>query len=268
MAARLALILSLLAAPLFAGGFDHSLLDKVLRERVSDNGEVDYAGLAADRIDLDAYLERLGAVSPDSEPAAFPDEADRLAYWINAYNALTLQGVLDNYPLGSIRNVPKFFDKKVYSVGGRLLSLDDVEHRILRKRFAEPRIHFAIVCASVSCPALWNRAYRGDQLDGQLAARARRFVNDPRNLVVDVVAGRASLSKIFDWFQGDFVQAVSGVKGPKALLSFALRYAEPALKTDLERLLSAPRAPMVRYFDYDWGLNARPGASGGAAPQR
>lgn len=256
-----ALCLLLWTPLLTAEPFDHAVWDTVLQARVNELGEVDYKALQASPQELNRYLELLAASSPDSAPDRFPGRDHEVAYWINAYNAFTIQGALDHYPLESIRKVNKFFNKRVYVAGRTEVSLDDIEHEILRGKYKEPRIHFAIVCASVSCPALWNRAVTGENLDKQLDALARTFVNQRRNLDVDVDRNEATLSKIFDWFQGDF-ELATGVKGPAAVLSFVRPYADSGLAKSLAEL----KSPKVRYFPYDWSLN-RPG-SRKASPNR
>jgi hypothetical protein len=230
--------------------FDHSEWNAILRTRVNDIGEVDYAGLKASPEPLKRYIAALAAASPDSAPKQFPERSHALAYWINAYNAFTIQGALDSYPLESIRKVDKFFGKRAHRAGGQDLSLDDIEHEILRGKYREPRIHFAIVCASVSCPALWDRAFDGEKLDKQLDARAREFVNQRRNLDADVDRKTITLSKIFDWFEEDF-EAATGLKGPTAVLAFVRPYAAEPLLDALSRLTAA----RTRYFPYDWRLN-------------
>lgn len=234
---RVLVALLALAAPAVA--FDHADWDAVLRVRVNDLGEFDYSGLAQDRMRFDRYLKRLAATSPDSDPAAFPTDEERIAYWINAYNALTVEGVLRAYPVRSVRKLDKFFKQPAYELGRRTVSLDDVEHEILRKRFSEPRIHFALVCASVSCPRLAPFAFTGAKLDDQLDSRARLFVSERRNVLVD--SGAVTLSKIFDWFSGDFKPA-GGVP------AFITAHGGPNLA-----------GKRLRYRSYDWSLN-RPGS--------
>lgn len=170
---------------------------------------------------------------------------DQLAYWINAYNAYTIQLIIRNYPLKSIKDIGSKikipfvntpWDIKFIRIGNKTYDLNNIEHDILRKKFNEPRIHFAIVCASVSCPKLLNEAYVGTRLNDQLAAQAREFINDPtRN---KITPGKAELSPIFSWFKGDFTK-----KG--SLQDFINQYATTKItaKTSLSNL------------DYNWNLN-------------
>lgn len=218
-----------------ADGFQHADWQAVVSARVNGIGEVDYAALRAERTHLDRYLEAVAARSPENAPESFPDEASRIAYWINVYNALTVDGVLRDDPFPGVRKVDRFFERRIHTVGGRKMSLDDIEHKTLRTRFAEPRIHFALVCASVSCPRLAPFAFDPERLDEQLEARARLFVSEPRN--VSVSGSTVRLSKIFDWFARDF--------RPSGGVAAFLR----ARRSDI------PADPELRYFDYDWSLN-------------
>jgi hypothetical protein len=176
----------------------------------------------------------------------------KLAYWINVYNAFTVRLVVDHYPLRSIRSIgvlPGSAFRKSFipmkSLRGRKLSLDDVEHEILRREFDEPRIHFAIVCASLSCPVLRGEAYRARELDSQLDHAAREFVRDPRRNRFDAGAGIFHASAIFKWFREDFER---GGSLRSFLSSYTDRAAAAALRNGDAR---------IEYLDYDWSLNAR-----------
>jgi hypothetical protein len=245
------------ALPSLAAGFDHSVWDRVLKARVSEWGEVDYAALQANPADLEAYVGMLGEASPESHPDRFTSRDSRLAYWLNAYNAFTVAGVVKGYPVKSIRDLGMlwgFLRKKAYVAGGQRLSLNHIEHKILRKRFTDARIHFAIVCASVSCPRLAREAFVPERVDEQLEALARRFINEPRHVTIDPEANRLTLNKIFDWFEEDFEAAVSA-GGPPKIVAYLVRYSDPERRKQLEGL----RKPKIKYHRYDWGLNA-PGA--------
>jgi hypothetical protein len=152
--------------------FRHDLLDSVLTRRVDEAGGVDYAGLALQRDGLDRYVTALASCSPRSCPDRFPTRGDRLAYWINAYNAFVLRGVLDALPIVSVADVEGsldgFFRQQRFVAGGDSLSLDDIENRIIRPTFRDPRIHFAVNCGAASCPALDRRAYRAADLEAHL----------------------------------------------------------------------------------------------------
>jgi hypothetical protein len=243
------------AGTAFAGetGLDreHAAWTHLLRRYVS-RGLVDYAALKRDgRPSLDAYLHSLESVER-SELEAWP-RGDQIAFWINAYNAYTVKLVLDHYPLRSIRSIGflpgSAFKRKFIPldrVAGGELSLDDIEHRILRPRFRDPRIHFAIVCASRSCPILRDEAYRGRDLDAQLDDAARSFLSDPARNRYDPASRTLHLSSIFKWFRGDF-EAAAGT-----LSAFVARHAD-------ESTAEALRHGGVRleFLDYDWSLNER-----------
>lgn len=241
-----------LARPLAAGEPDHSLWDRVLQKHVNAIGEVDYAALKSDRAKLDAYLGQLAAVSPDSDPERFAGRDEQLAYWINAYNALTVGAVVDLYPIASVRKADDFFGRRSHRAGGRLLSLRDIEHKILRERLDEPRIHFVIVCASVSCPMLERRAFFAGDLEQRLEVASRRFLNEKRNVTVDLARKRLTLNKILDWYADDFhPESPDG-----SVRGYIVRYADEPLRESLIAL--GPKAK-PRHHDYDWSLNS-PGA--------
>lgn len=208
---------------------------------------VDYAGLKADkagRAALGAYIESLEAV----DPAALPRD-EQFAFWVNLYNALTVRVVVDRYPVASIRDIsisPGLFargpwGRKLVRVAGRDLSLDDIEHVILRPEFGDPRVHYAVNCASWSCPDLALEPYEGATLDAQLDAAARRYVNSPRG--ADFRGTRLTASSIFSWYKKDF----GGTEA--ALLAHLRKYAEPELAAALAK------ATRVSSYEYDWALN-------------
>ncbi len=246
----------LMSTSLSAATFDHSAWDRVLKSYVNHIGEVDYAGLKANPKDLDDYIQMLAESSPVNRPALFPTKAHALAYWMNAYNAFVMRGVVDNYPTRSVRDLGKlygFFRRQDYTAGGVKISLLHLENDILRKQFQEPRIHFGIVCASISCPRLSRNAFTADNLEEQLDRLARQFVNERRNVTVDAGSNEVTLSAIFRWYAKDFEQGPDGQK--ITLLDFVRRYAnEKNLK-----LLDGLKAPKIKYYDYNWSIN-EPGA--------
>ncbi len=231
------------AAP---GGFDHSPWDALLKRHVNAIGEVDYAALKANRAPLDAYVASLSADSPDSRTVLFPDRAAELAYWLNAYNALTIRGVVDAYPTRSVLNLGArfgFFSRKDYTLGGLKLSLQDLENDIIRKRYGDARIHFAIVCASVSCPRLEREAFVGARLEEQLDRVTRGAMLENRTVAIDVKTKTVFLTALFKWYRADF-------GGPA--LDYVRRYSTPARAASLDLIGKKPR---VRFFDYDWSIN-------------
>lgn len=228
---------------------DHGDWTTILRAYThpSDDGVVrfDYAGLAAtDRAALDGYITSLTDV-----PVSSLNRDEQLAYWINLYNALTVQLVLDHFPVRSILKIdisPGLFaigpwGKKLVSIEGEEVSLDDIEHRILRPIWRDPRIHYAVNCASIGCPNLVDTAYTADRMDASLEANAIAYVNHPRG--VDLRGGTLTVSSIYDWFQEDFGGSETGV------LAHLRKYARPELLRDLRLLFE------IDSYDYDWSLN-------------
>lgn len=232
-----------------AAGFDLALWDALLAAHtrpVSDAAgvRVDYRGLARDPR-WPALLAGLAAA--EAPPAAA--RAEQLAFWINAYNALAIDVVLKAYPVASIRDAGSLlrpvWDRPAGSVGGRTVSLGEIEHRVLRP-LGEPRIHAAIVCASISCPSLRREAFRAERLDAQLEDALRGFLADPRKGSRLEPDGRVlTLSPIFEWFAEDFDPA-GGVRA----------YLAPRLPAASARALAERGDALgLRYFDYDWELN-------------
>lgn len=231
---------------------DHSVWDRLLKAHIKTAPDglnrVDYARFKADGLaDLKAYVKRLEAT--DVSRLA---KAEQFAFWANLYNAKTIEIVLERYPVKSIRDislgggiVATFtggpWKAKVMRVGGHALSLDDVEHEILRKVFKDPRVHYAVNCASVGCPNLLAEAFTGAALERQLEAGAKAYVNHPRGIRVD--GGRVYASSIFDWFKVDFGGSAASV------LEHVRRYARPELRQQLEGLTT------IYEYGYDWSLN-------------
>lgn len=223
-----------------------ALLTRYVREGVVDYAGLKRSGLAA----LDDYLGSLQSVCPGHYDRWTREQ--QLAFWINAYNAYTVKLILEHYPLKSIRSIgllpgAAFRERFIplEALRGKVLSLNDLEHEILRKDFSEPRIHFAIVCASRSCPELRSEAYRAKILDAQLTQAARRFIADPSKNRFDAGARTLKLSSIFDWFREDFERSF------KTLPAFIANYSEPALAA----ALASGQQPRLEFLDYDWSLN-------------
>ncbi len=221
---------------------DHSAFDELLHRYVHDS-RVDYRGLAAERPQLIGYLDSLGGID-----AVGLERDDRMALFINAYNAATLLLIVehDSPALASIKDIPssKRWKDRRWRVAGATYSLDDLEHKVLRPEFGDPRVHTAINCASVGCPDLRAEAFVGTRLSAQLDDQAARFVNDPRH--VQVKGKTLHVSSIFKWFAEDFRTDGGSVHG------FILRYADNELRRQMEAL--GPR-PKIKYLDYDWSLN-------------
>jgi hypothetical protein len=239
---------------------DHTPFTRVLRTFVDEKGDVDYAGLRA-RADslLDPYLQQLAT----TDPAALGRDA-RLAFWINAYNAYTLKLIADHYPVENIWAVtpgpaaPKDenspFDLAVGRVADTTRTLNEIEHQIIRPRFDEPRIHFALVCAAKSCPLLRREAYTGPRLEAQLEEQTRTFFHEDKNRI-PAGADRIALSRILKWYGEDFGDSTDDLQ----------RFIAPYFDgTVADRLEAA--AYEVTFLDYDWTLNdqGRASASTGA----
>jgi len=237
--------------------FPHKDLDDTLKEYVDKEGLVDYAGLKQDRGGLDRYAALLAKYSPGSHPDLFPTDRDKLAYWINAYNALTMTGVLAHYPVGSVTHIRPafgFFRVIKFIVGGEVMSLDNIEHGIVRPVFQEPRVHFALNCASMSCPKLPTHAFPGARLSAELDRECRSFIAEERNVRVDPAQGKVALSMIFKWYEGDFLGWLKREKGMQkpSILDYVKVYAEKDKSAALER-----PGLRITYTPYDWRLNDR-----------
>jgi len=249
-------------------GFDqnHTAFDVLLKRYVHD-GRVDYKGFKASEGELDLYLKQLADVKPEQLSAWSDDE--KLAFWINAYNAFTIKAILDNYPIrggvlsiypsNSIRQIDGVWDKLEFEAAGKPVTLNQIEHGILRKEFKEPRIHFAIVCASVGCPLLKNESFKADEIRKQLDERARAFVNDPDKVMLKPGKDEVALSRIFKWFGGDFVPKFGNTgdfkrNNPKerAALNFVKAHLLDGAEFDK---FPKTRRIRVTYLPYDWSLN-------------
>ena len=218
----------------------HEKWDQLLKKHVEVNGDVDYSGFKKDEALLDEYLVELSANHPNDKNWSEPE---RLAYWINAYNAFTIKLVIDHYPVASIKDIKKgipmvnsVWDIKFIEIEGQEYDLNNIEHSILRKEHEEPRIHFAVNCASISCPVLLNEAYTADKLEDQLDRQTRAFLADPvRNKVAE---DELQLSKIFSWFTKDFTR-------DGTVQEFVDKYSD----------VNVSSKARISYLDYNWGIN-------------
>lgn len=222
---------------------DHSVLDNLLRRHVRD-GWVDYAGLKLKEAGLAAYLKTLSDIKPTEH-----GRNELLAMYINAYNAATLKLILENYPgLESIKDLPeeKRWKAKRWLIAGQKLSLDELEHQVLRARFREPRIHFAINCASIGCPPLRSEAYVAGRLDEQLRAQAEYVHRNERWLRLDPDGNKVYLTPLYDWFKSDF-QATG-----HSVLEYASQFSP-----ELRKLLQRQSVTEIDYLPWDWDLNGK-----------
>jgi len=211
--------------------FTHSNWNNLLQKYVSEDGIVNYEAFKTNISELHSYIDNLTSNVPTKNWR----KNEKLAYWINAYNALTIDLILRNYPTKSIKNIKNPWDQKLWKFGNKKINLNDIEHEILRK-MNEPRIHFAIVCASVSCPKLQNTAFTAENLDAQLTKATKEFLSDKSKN--EILKDELKLSKIFKWFKKDFEQNGS-------LIDFLNQYSDIAIS----------QSAKVRYKDYDWDLN-------------
>ena len=245
-----------------AQAFDQAHTDwQAITAKHVKEGLVNYRAVSRDPA-FKRYVTELGTVSA-VELNRWSRE-QRLAYWINAYNAFTIQAILDHYPLkrrglkgrlypsNSIRQIPGVWKKLTFQAGGRKITLHDIEHEVLRKQFVEPRIHFAIVCASIGCPLLADHAFTADKLEAQLSAAESGFVSDPEKVKVDGPGKTLYLSKIFDWFSDDFPPTAETKKyGDQAgAVAACLRH----LPTHQANALRGSTYS-IKWLDYDWSLN-------------
>jgi hypothetical protein len=221
----------------------HDQWDALLQKHVDEAGWVNYNGFIKDSIALDKYLDLLSAHHPNKSWS----RNQRMAYWINAYNAFTVDLIAKHYPVESIKDIKKgipfvntVWDIKFIEIEDRTYDLNNIEHGILRPKFSDPRIHFAVNCASVSCPKLSNRAYEAERLNEQLDSAAVSFLHDTsRN---NLHTRPIKLSKIFSWFSGDFK------KEEKNIIKYVNRYVADKIPENAE----------VDHLDYDWRLNESP----------
>ncbi len=220
----------------------HLEFDALLKKYVAASGKVNYKAFSKDSIALNRYLINLSTTPPGKTWT----QSEQMAFWINAYNAFTIKLILKYYPIKSIKDIGSSiqipfvntpWDIKFIQIGSEKMDLNNIEHGILRKKFDDPRIHMALVCASKSCPILLNEAYTAEKLDQQLTRQANAFLADPfRNRVS---ADKPQLSMIFNWYGGDFS------KNGGSVTSFINTYSTLKIKSGAK----------ISYIEYDWGLN-------------
>lgn len=245
---------------------DYSSFEYVLKTYVNEQGMVKYAELKGDREDLDQFLSDISGLSRveyDTWPAK-----EKIAFWINAYNAQTLKAIVDHYPIepsgfksllypkNSIRQIPGLWNRLHFSVVQGSVTLSKIEHKILRKQFAEPKIHFALVCASMGCPSLRNEPYVAYRLEEQLNDQVSKLMDDPDKFRMNTDKKIIEISPIFEWFSEDFFvwsdqKRVSGYsKSEWAVYLFLEKY----LPED-HIYFDSPEGYTIDFLDYDWSLN-------------
>ncbi len=218
----------------------HEIWNEIVSKHVSEAGVVDYKGMIEDSVRFNTYLGLLSSHHPNKTHWS---RDERLAYWINAYNAFTVKLILDHYPVKSIKDIKKgipfvnsVWDIKFFEIGGVSYDLNNIEHGILRKEFYEPRIHFAINCASVSCPRLRNEAFNAENIESQLQSQAMSFLSDSGKNQLE--ADHIKISKLFSWFKSDFTNDGS-------LVDFLNTHGHVRIDQNAK----------IDYLNYDWNLN-------------
>jgi hypothetical protein len=249
--------------------FDHTLFDDILQKYVID-GWVNYKGIKREKTKLDSYLKKLEQVET-KEFESWPKE-DQMAFWINAYNAITIEGILKNYPIkyggliarmrfpkNSIRQIKNFWDIVFIKVMDREITLNDIEHKILREKFQDPRIHFVLVCASIGCPLIENQAFTESDLNLRLEKSTSNFINNTEKVLLVREKNKLFLSSIFDWYREDFestpkllVELNSFPQKYRGVIAFILKY----LPEDQQQFILKNK-PKIDFFDYSWALNEK-----------
>jgi len=232
----------------------HAIFDSLLQKHVSPEGAVNYKGFIQDSIQFNEYLTFLKNNHPNKKNWS---KDEQLAYWINAYNAFTVKLIVDHYPVKSIKDIKNgigfvnsVWDIKFIKIEGEEYDLNNIEHSIIRKQFDEPRIHFAVNCASYSCPRLRNGAFFADKLDEQLDDQARKFFNDERKNKI-ISKDQIVLSSILKWYSTDFTNKgiISRLFGGKARTQNLIKFVNPYVDIDINKDAE------IEFMDYRWDLN-------------
>ena len=248
-------------------GFSYVAFGKVLKKYVDEKGMVNYKGLKEHRQELDRFLSDLSKL--DRQEYSKWKRSEQIAFWINAYNGLTLKAIIDHYPIksgflksfrypkNSIRQISGVWDKLRFSVMGKKMTLNEIEHEVLRGEFKEPRIHVALVCAAMGCPSLRNEPYEPKKLNEQFADQTRKFIAKTSKFRIDRGKKVVYLSSIFKWFGDDFVKTYTPKEGyskknktERAVLHFTGQH----LPTNDSSYLKGQKYKL-KYLDYDWSLN-------------
>ncbi|SEL70521.1 Protein of unknown function, DUF547 [Aquimarina amphilecti] len=211
---------------------DHNPWDQILVLNVTDEGLVDYDGVTNDVLVFYKYFRYLQNISPEDHWS----KEEKLAYWLNVYNATVMKMIIDEYPIASINQIENPWKRKAFKSNDIRYSLDDIEHSILRK-FGDPRIHFLLNCGSMSSPRLWNRAYTSSNIDYALEERTKEFINDPQRNQINSKTVR--ISQLFEWYEDDFVSNHMDV------IDFINEYSTITIDKQITK----------KYVTYDWSLN-------------
>ena len=240
----------------------------VLKNYVNNKGKVNYKKLKAQSQKLESFVATMDKLDPNNYSKW--NDKEKIAFWLNAYNAFTLKAIVNNYPIksnffksmyypkNSIRQIPGVWDKITFKVMGKDYTLEQIEHKILREEFKEPRIHMAMVCAAMGCPSLRNEPYIAKKLDQQLDGQSRKFLANPEKFRFDSKKRVLHISPIFKWFADDFVKTKAKKKPSTrysnkeaAILEFVSSYSNK----DHAFFDPSKKAVRIKYLDYDWSLN-------------
>lgn len=236
--------------------FSHKAFDLVLQNCVNESGLVDYENLKKKPENLNAYLAQLAQYSPETTPKHFPSQSDSLAYWINAYNAFAIKGVIDAYPVKSVRDIKwfyGFFNRTKYNAGRKKYTLKHIEHEIVRKQFPDPRIHAALNCASMGCPQLPKKAFHAETLNEDLEREMCDFLREARNVTIDRQNEKIYLSNILKEFDSDFTTYYQDTYNVES--ATILDYLQLYLPQDDTQYLKQHPNLDIEYINYDWRLN-------------
>lgn len=247
-----------------AQGFSHKTFEQLLA-RYAIDGRIDYDAWHADHgamMELDSYIAALAAYSPENAPQRFAQDNDRKAYWLYAYNALVIKAVLDHWPLDSVTDVKAplelvkgygFFYQQQFVVGGKTYNLYDIEHQKVLKAWQDPRAHYVLNCASDSCPVIRPELPTGDALEPFLNKATHEFLADPKNITIDHVNKKLHLSRIFFWYEKDFLDDMRrrGLPVKHGIIDYLINASPSEMKPELEAAINYT----VTYDEYDWGIN-------------
>ncbi len=252
-------IVSIIIVVMFSANsfaFDHSYTNyRTLLAETVDNGLVDYKKMKNDSQLLQNALLDFSEVSTQ-EYESF-SRSEKIAYMLNAYNMYTLEGITNAYPVKSIKKIRGFWNKAKHKIAGEMMTLDNIEHDNLRKKFKEERVHVTVVCASISCPELWNKPFTPDSLEQQLTARSQSFATDITRNQINFEKEELKLSKILDWYGKDFIPKYSSdaifpylYDEKRAVANFIYQHLPKEMQTKLQH-----GKFKIGYLSYDWGLN-------------
>lgn len=220
--------------------FDHAPFDKVLKTHVK-NGRVDYKAVGGDE-NFKSYLSALRKANPN----ALATREEKLAFWINAYNAITIYFITENPNIKSIRDIkPNVWKEQTLFIGGKPYTLDEIEHKIIIGELNEIRAHFVLVCAAKSCPVLRSQAYTPSKVSKQIDEQAKAFLNNPKRNRFDAETKTIHLAKIFEWYKNDFENAAGSIQ----------KFIEPYLTKESDKALLMHPGLHIEYLEYDWSLN-------------